>query len=308
MIYDLAIIGGGPAGISAGVYASRKKIKTIFIAKDFGGQSIVSEGIENWIGTPKISGIDLAKSMEKHLKTYAEENVTIKEGELCLKISKEKNGFTITTDKEEYEAKTVLIASGSHRRKLDIPGADKFEHKGITYCASCDGPMFDGKDVVIIGGGNAAFESASQLLAYCKSVTLLQRSAEYRADPITVQKVLSNPRMKGITNISLQEIRGDKFVKTLVYKNSETGERVEMPVDGIFVEIGNVPSVDFAKTLVKMTRTNQITVDPKNQRTSVEGIWSAGDCTDALYHQNNIASGDGVKALEDIYLFLHAGK
>lgn len=305
-MYDLAIIGGGPAGVSAGVYASRKRLKTVFITTNFGGQSIESEGIENWIGTTKISGIEFAKNLENHLRTYSGDIVDIKVGEKCEKIEKINGGFLVKTNSAEYSAKTVLIVTGSHRRKLEIPGAKEFENKGITYCASCDGPMYTGKDVVVVGGGNAAFEAASQLLAYCKSVTLLQRSPDYRADPVTVKKVLSHPRMKAFAGVEFIEIKGEKFVNMIVFKNVENNERVELPTDGIFVEIGNVPATEFAKNIVKLDELNRIIINPKNQRTSTDGIWSAGDCTDGLYHQNNIAAGDGVKALEDIYLFLHA--
>lgn len=304
-MYDLAIIGGGPAGVSAGVYASRKHLKTVFIAKDFGGQSIVSDSIENWIGTISISGADLAKSLEEHLKAYAGEFVDIKEGELGMKVEKTNGGFKVTTDKNSYEAKTVLISTGSHRRKLNAENADTFEHKGITYCATCDGPVFTGKDVVVIGGGNAGFESAAQLLAYTKSVTLLHRNPEFlRADPGTVKAVLSDPKMSAIKNAETIKILGDKFVSGLVYKDLETGEEHELKTDGIFVEIGAIPTTEMVSELVELTETKNIKVDPKTQRTSVDGVWAAGDCTDGIYHQNNIAAGDAVKALEDIYMFI----
>ncbi len=310
-MYDLAIIGGGPAGVAAGVYASRKRLKTVFITKDWESQSTVSEGIENWIGTIKIAGADFAKSMEAHLRAYAGDIVDIKTGEWCQKIAKADapNGgtaFTVTTDKGSYTAKTVLIATGSHRRKLEVPGADKFEHKGITYCASCDGPLFADQDVAVIGGGNAAFESASQLLAYCKSVTLLNRSEEFRADPVTVKKVLSNLKMRAITNAMPTEVKGTKFVSSITYQNKESGESVELPVSGIFVEIGSIPTTEFAKEVVSVDPYGRIIVDPRTQATSTPGIWAAGDCTDGLYHQNNIAAGDAVKALEDIYVYLNA--
>jgi len=188
MIYDLIIIGGGPAGVSAGVYAARKKLKTLVIVPEFGGQSIVSEGVENWIGTVKISGVDLAKNFKEHLLAYAGDSVTLNEGEWVKDIKKNGKEFTIITDKEEYQSKTVLITTGSTRRKLEIPGAKEFDNKGLTYCASCDGPLFAGQDVVVIGGGNAAFETVAQLLAYCKSVTLLNRTDKFKADEITINK------------------------------------------------------------------------------------------------------------------------
>lgn len=307
-MYDLAIIGGGPAGVAAGVYASRKRLKTVFITKDWESQSTVSEGIENWIGTVKIAGSDFAKSLEGHLRAYAADIVDIKVGEYCKKISKISDtgteGFEVTTETGTYQAKTVLIATGSRRRKLAVPGAEKFEHKGITYCASCDGPVFADQDVAVIGGGNAAFESASQLLAYCKSVTLFNRSEEFRADPVTVKKVLSNPKMHALLNAQLVEVKGDKFVKSLTYKN-ESGETKELEVSGIFVEIGSLPATEYAKELVAIDPFGRVVVDPRTQAASVPGVWAAGDCTDGLYHQNNIAAGDAVKALEDIYVYIH---
>jgi alkyl hydroperoxide reductase subunit F len=302
---DLIIIGGGPAGVAAGVYAARKQLKTVLMAEEFGGQSTVSEGIENWIGTVKVPGIELGKQLKAHLDAYKEDVVTVHEGERVEKLEKTDNGFKVTSKNgKEVEARAVLIASGAGRRKLPVPGADTFEHKGLTYCASCDGPLFSGADVVVIGGGNAGFESALQLLAYTNSVTLINRSAEFKADPITVEQVRSNPKMTILTGTDPVEVKGDKFVTGLVVKDVNTGETRELPVTGIFVEIGVIPNTDFAKEIVGIDQFNRIITDPKNQHTSVEGIWAAGDCTDELYHQNNIAAGDAVKALEDIYLWI----
>ena len=308
MNYDLIIIGGGPGGSAAGVYAARKQIKTALIADSFGGQSIESNEIQNWIGTPAISGIDLAKNLKEHVKKYADNFVDIKEGERANKVQKMDGELVVTTNKGEYKTKTVLVATGSSRKKLDIPGAKEFEGKGITYCASCDGPFFADKDVVVIGGGNAGFETAAELLAYCKSVTLISRG-EFRADPVTIEKVLANPKMKAVTNAVPVEIKGDKFVKSLVYKRTAPFvDKTEIATEGIFVEIGHMPATNFVEGLVDMDEFKRIKIDYKNQKTSQEGIWAAGDCTNGLYHQNNIAAGDAVKALEDIYLELQRMK
>src|SRR3989344_3209677 len=304
-MFDLIIVGGGPAGVSAGVYAARKRLKTLFITESFGGQSTESSGIENWIGTKNIPGAEFGKMLEDHLRAYAGNFVEIKIGERVDKVSKLEVGKfeVVTTDGANYQAKTILITTGSTRRKLDITGAKEFENKGITYCASCDGPLFADQDVAVIGAGNAAFETAAQLLAYAKSVTLLARS-NFKADEVTVEKVLSHPNMRAIKNAVPKEVKGAKFVSSLVCKLGE--EEVGIPVTGIFVEIGLLPTTSFVKDLVPLNKIGQIVVDPKTQRTSVDGLWAAGDATDGLYHQNNIAAGDAVKALEDIYLYLHA--
>ncbi|HXK39917.1 MAG TPA: FAD-dependent oxidoreductase [Candidatus Paceibacterota bacterium] len=180
-MFDTIIIGGGPAGAAAAVYAARKQLKTLLIVKEFGGQSIVSPEIFNWIGTPSLSGIALADAFKKHVKEYEGDTLAVREGEWATDVAKTDNIFTVTTNKGSYESKSVLVASGSGRKKLEVPGALEFENKGVVYCASCDGPLFAGQDVAVIGGGNAAFESAAQLLAYCKSVTLLTRGDAFRA-------------------------------------------------------------------------------------------------------------------------------
>lgn len=304
-MYDLLIIGGGPAGISAGVYASRKKLRTLLITKDWGGQSTVSTDIQNWIGTPSITGDKLAKDLQAHLEAYATDIVDIVSNQVVVSLEKTEAGYKVTlSDDSEHEGKAVLIASGSQRRRLAVPGADEFEHKGVTYCASCDGPIFAGQDVVVIGGGNAGFETAAQLLAYAKSVTLLNRGASYKADPVTVEKVLAHENMTGILNADTKEVVADKFVSGLKYIDVTTGAEHTLPVTGIFVEIGMIPNTNFAAAVVELDEFKRVKIDPWTQKTSAPNIWAAGDCTNVKYHQNNISAGDGVRALEDIYVTL----
>lgn len=307
MIYDLIIIGGGPAGVSASVYAARKKLKTLFLTKELGGQSVVSEKIYNWIGSHEIEGNKLRDDFKNHVLKNIGEDLELKEGETVNNIEKKDNGnFVVKTErKEEYESKTILITSGSSRRKLIAIKADELEHKGLTYCASCDGPLFGDMDVVVIGGGNAGFESASQLLAYCKSVTILNNSDTLKAEKITVEKLSKNPKLKIIKDISVLEVLGDKFVEGIKYKDNKSGEEITLNIGGIFVEIGQIPNTNFVKEIVPLDNFGRIKIDPWTGKTETEGIWAAGDCTNVLYHQNNIASGDGIKALEDIYLYLN---
>ncbi len=307
MTYDLIIIGAGPGGAAGSVYAARKRLKTLLITPDFGGQSVVSFEIKNWIGHPSISGMELADSFRKHIEEYKGEFLDIAEGEKVVGLEKANDLFTVQTDAgKTYEAKSILITSGSGRRKLEVPGADIFEHKGLTYCASCDGPLFADKDVVVVGGGNAGFESAAQLLAYAKSVTLLNRSNTFRADQITVEKVLSHPNMRAIKNAVPAAVKGSTFVEAISYTDTATGDVHELKTGGIFVEIGQIPNTDFAANIVKLDEFKKIHVDPMTQMTSEPGIWAAGDATNGLYHQNNIAAGDAVKALENLYLYLKA--
>jgi len=305
MTYDLIIIGGGPAGSAASVYASRKKLRTLLLTDFFGGQSFVSLNIQNWIGTKNISGADLSKNLEEHVKEYAGDTLEIR-NERAESLKKNENIFTIKTSNNEYETRTVLISSGSKRKKLSVPGAKKFENKGITYCATCDGPIFTGKDVVVVGGGNAGFETASQLVAYTKSVTILYDEDRPRAEKIIVDKILANEKVKNISCSRIKEIRGNKFVESLICYHTKTGKEKKIKTQGIFVEIGSEPNTNFAEGIIELNKHRQIIVNPKNQRTSVEGIWAAGDCTDGLYHQNNIAAGDAVKALEDIFIYLQS--
>jgi NADH-dependent peroxiredoxin subunit F len=305
--YELIIIGGGPAGAAAAVYAARKQLRTLLILKEWGGQSIVSDDIQNWIGTPHISGADLASSLQKHVEEYSGEFLTVHTGAYVTSLAKVEVTWSVTCDDGKvFSSEAVLIATGSARRKLGIPGSNIFEHKGVTYCASCDGPMFGGADVVVVGGGNAGFESAAQLLAYCNSVTLLNRSETFRADAITVEKLRANPKMTIITNAIPKEVIGSVFAEGLIYTDVVTGAETTLTTTGIFVEIGQIPATEFAKGLVELSPIGQVIIDPRTQKTSTPGIWAAGDCSDVLYHQNNIAAGDAVRALEDIYLYLRA--
>jgi alkyl hydroperoxide reductase subunit F len=307
-MYDLAIVGGGPAGVAAAVYAARKRLKTVLITDDWGGQSTVSPEIQNWIGDQAISGAELAKKLRSHVESYKGEWLTILSPHRAKKTEDKGTHIVITcSDGSVHEARTVLIATGSNRRKLEVPGAAEYDQKGLTYCASCDGPLFADMDVAVIGGGNAAFETAMQLLAYCKTVTLFNRGENFRADELTVEKVLAHPKMRVEKNSTLLEVTGEKFVNGLRFKNA-AGEEKRLDVAGIFVEIGLVPNTDWVKDVVKMNEIGQIIADPYTQRTSNPRVWAAGDCTDGKYHQNNIAAGDAVKALEDIYAYVHMEK
>ena len=302
-MFDLIIIGGGPAAIAAGVYAARKKLNTVLISPDFGGQSSVSADVENYIGIKHISGLELAKKLEDHIRSYSNEIKIVQEKVVGLK--KINGDFEAKTDKGgKFQGKAVIIASGSRRRRLNIPGEDKFEGKGVAYCATCDAPLFGGKEVAVIGGGNAGMESTEQLLKYADKIYILEFSEEFRADPATIERIFKDPKINPITNAQTLEIKGGKFVESLVYLDRKTNEKKELKVEGVFVEIGSMPNSDFVKGLVELNKIGEIVVDPKTQQSSVPGIYAAGDVSDVLYKQNNISIGDGVKALESVYLYL----
>lgn len=313
MTYDLIIIGGGPAACAAAVYAGRKQLHTALVAEEFAGQSAVSETIYNWIGTKAISGSDLASALRDHAKEYTANNtVEIFEGKRVTAISRDNALFSVqisgagSSSETTLSTKSILVTSGSRHRKLDVPGAAELDNKGIMYCATCDGPLFGGSPVAVVGGGNAAFEAALQLTQYCPSVTLLHRNDNFKADPITIEKVQSSEKITIIPNATITEIQGDTLVSAVVYELG--GATHILPVAAVFVEIGQLPNTEFLGGIVQLDAYGKIVVDPRTQRTSVGGVWAAGDVTDGLYHQNNIAAGDAVKALEDIFVWLQTGK
>lgn len=304
MTHDLIIIGGGPGGVAAGVYAARKKMKVALIAGDFGGQSVVSAGIENWIGTKSVSGLDFAKMLEEHLR--AQEDIDIIYPDLVERLEKLDGEFTVKTKSgKALETKTVLVTTGSSRKKLNIPGEKEFDAKGVSYCSTCDAPIFKNKVTAVIGGGNAGLEAVLDLLAYSPKVYLLEYGDKLKGDPVTQEKIKANPKVEIILNAKTLEILGDQFVTGLKYEDRSTARVKELKLEGIFVEIGSYPSVDFVKNLVKLNNFGEIIVDHKTQQTSQPGIWAAGDASDVLYKQNNISAGDSIKAVLNIYDYLN---
>ncbi len=306
-MFDLIIIGGGPAGISAGIYAGRKKIKSLLITDTFGGQSVVSADIQNFIGIKSISGFDLARQMEEHLR--AQEGIEIMDGDRVVSIEEksegEKKWFVIKTENEKmFESKTLLFTAGSKRRKLNVPGEKEFDGKGVAYCATCDAPVFQNKKVIVVGGGNAGLEGALDLLQYASEVNIFEYKDSLKGDPTTLEKVQSNPKTKIFTGVQLVEITGDTLVRGVKYKMVKTGEEKTMEVDGVFIEIGWIPNSDLAEGLVEMNEMKEIKVNHKTQQTSNPQIWAAGDIVDVRYKQNNISMGDAVKAVLNIYEYL----
>ncbi|MBI1957304.1 MAG: FAD-dependent oxidoreductase [Candidatus Niyogibacteria bacterium] len=319
-LYDVIIIGGGPAGCAAAVYAARKQLKTLLITESFGGQSIVSDDIQNWIGEPHISGFDLAKKLEAHVRAYSEQ-VAIAMPERAVKVRAERClptgqagavgeermcDFEVDTDKgNAYIGKTIVLVAGARRRKLGIPGEDKFEGKGVAYCSTCDAPLFSGKRVAVVGGGNAGLEAVQDLFPYASEVTIIEYGEALKGDPVTQEEIKKNPKLKDIIlNAQTLEVLGDKTVSGLKYKDRATGEEKVLEVDGIFVEIGSVPNSEMVKDLVELDKWGQVIIDSKHASTSHAGIFAAGDITDDPYKQNNVSAGDAVKAALATYAYL----
>ncbi len=301
MVYDVIIIGAGPAGMSAGIYICRKKLSALILSKDIGGQAAKSWDIENYLGFSMITGGELAAKFKEHLDNFKcvsfRSGVSVKEIKK-LKNQKIKNGFEVTSGPgESYIGRTIIIASGKIPRELGVPGEKEYKNKGLTYCATCDAPIFAGKDTAVVGDGNAALDAAWQLTKIAKSVYLLVWGAKFRSDldEVLLDKVLSSTVVKVIYNVQTTKISGNKFVRGLSFQDKKTKENKDLAVEGIFVEIGSIPATDFCQRLVKLNKRGEIIVDKANM-TSVPGIFAAGDVTDVVEKQVIIAAGEGAKA------------
>lgn len=311
LFYDLIIIGGGPAGAAAAVYAGRKKLQTLVITESFGGQSIVAADIQNWIGEPHISGLELSKKLEAHVREYSEtvqvnmpERVQSIKTILCQEQTRICD-FKVTTDKGVYQCKSLIIVSGARRKKLGVPGEDKFEGKGVSFCSTCDAPLFSGKKVAVIGGGNAGLEAVQDLFAYASEIYILETGESLRGDPKTQEEIRGNANLKQvILNAQVLEILGENLVSAVKYKDLKNNEEKSLEVDGIFVEIGSIPNSEIVKDLVQLDQYGQIMINPKNVSTSHPGIFAAGDVTDDPYKQNNISAGDAIRAALAAYDYL----
>ena len=301
MLYDLIILGGGPAGIAAGIYAARKKLKTLLIAESFGGQSVVAAQINNFIGFKSVSGIEMKNILEEHLRSH--EEIEIKEGARVEKIEKKENNFAISVNGEQFETKTVLVALGSSYRKLGIPGEKEFTGKGVFYCSTCDAPLMKNKTAVVVGGGNSGFYAVLDLLPHASKIYVLEYGDAFRADPIYIDKAKASGKVEFITMAKTLEIIGGSengFVSAIKYKDRQNKEIKEIKTDGVFVAIGYTPNSGIIKDLVKTNEWGKIIIDHQTQKASLEGIWAAGDITDVLYGQINVAIGDAIKAVLNI--------
>jgi alkyl hydroperoxide reductase subunit F len=296
-MYDLIIIGAGPAGITAAVYAARKHMNLTVITRDIGGQAAWSGDIENYTGYQFVTGPELAQKFEEHMRQY---DFTLKENEEVVELRKIEDKVLIKTDKGTYEARTAIIASGKRSRELNVPGEKEFKNRGLTYCATCDAPLFKGKDVAVIGGGNSALDATLQLTRIARSIYMININPSLGGDAIMRQKVLESPIVRVLNNAQTMAILGDKMVGGIKVKHE--GREELLAVQGVFVEIGLIPNSEFAKTIEK-NEWGEIKINYHNE-TNVPGVFAAGDVTDVLEKQIIIAAGEGAKACLGAFRYL----
>ena len=303
MIYDLIIIGAGPAGLSAAIYAARRKLNFLVISSEIGGQGAGAWLVENYLGLPEIKGKDLVEKFENHAKKF---ETKIKDGTTVKKISKKENGvFEVESDKGIFSSRAVLIAAGKRYRELKIPGADKFKGKGITYCAVCDAPIFKDKIVAVVGGGDAGLDTTLQLTHYASKVYLVNKYEEARGDNKDLEERIKNNKKVEIIPTSIpKEIKGGQFVELLIVENINSKETRELKVSGIFVQIGSLAASKIAEGLAELNQKGEIMIDLKTNMSSCPGIFAAGDVSDISHKQIIIAAGEGAKAALSAYEYL----
>jgi alkyl hydroperoxide reductase subunit F len=301
VIYDLLILGGGPAAMSAGVYAARKMMKLAIITKDFGGQVRETSEVENWMGFQSINAKDLADMFEEHVKSF---DIPVSLGTATAECKKEADTFRVRTeDGRVFSSRTVIVATGKRHRRLNVPGEKELVGRGVAYCATCDAPFFKGKRVVVAGGGNSAFTTAVDLLKVGAEVTLVNFIKGWQADAALQARVKQTDQVSLLDHHQVVRIEGKDKVTGVVVKDRENEREAKLDADGIFVEIGLIPNNESVKDLVDLNEQGEVIVDC-SCRTSVEGLYGAGDVTTVPHKQIVIAAGEGAKAALSAYDYL----
>lgn len=296
-VYDLIILGAGPAGITAAVYAVRKRLDFLVVTLDIGGQTALSGDIENYTGYQFVSGAELTLKFQEHMESFG---TKVNMPEEVREIKSENNLIKTVTDKSQYLSKTVIIATGKRPRKLDVEGEAEFKNKGVTYCATCDGPLFSDKKVAVIGGGNSGLEAALQMVKISPKVYIVDVVPVLTGDPIMIGKLKQSPKVEIWNNSQLKRIYGDNFVSGIEVEKA--GKIHNLAVEGVFVEAGLTPNSSFA-TALKLNKRGEIVIDSFN-KTSLEGVFAAGDVTDIPEKQIIIACGEGSKACLSVFKYL----
>jgi len=298
-LYDIIVIGGGVAGLSAAMYGGRLGLKTLLVAEMMGGIMNFAHLIENYPGIESISGIELAERFKSHAARYEVEFVE----EKVENVERTKNGFRVSTKQASYEGRTVIFATGGEVRKLGVPGEREFEGKGVYYCALCDGALYQNKVVAVVGGSDGAAKEALLLTQYASRVYVIYRGDKLTAEEMNQKKLLSNPKIKLIPNTNVIQIKGSKVVKEVLLDKEYEGKK-ELKVDAVFIYIGRVPASQLASKLgVNLNSKGEIITD-KHSKTNIEGVYAAGDVTDSPFKQIIVGAGDGVKAAYSAYTYL----
>lgn len=299
MAYDLVIAGGGPGGMTAGIYSARQKLKTLVITKDFGGQVIEKAvDIENYPGFDKIPGYELISRMEEQMRKKGVEVLA----DEVVAVRKSGDSFIfVTKGGKEIEAKAGIIATGSEPRKLNVPGEKEFIGKGVSYCATCDGPLFNGKDVAVVGGGYAGFETALFMTSYARKIYIVEFCAECGAGQDVKDKIAETGKVEVMTSAEVKAVKGGGFVSGLEYIDLNSGETKELPVSGIFVQIGWRPATSFLGDLVNLNNRKEIVVNFEDYETSVPGLYAVGDVNNGKVKQIVVACGQGARAVIAAY-------
>lgn len=298
---DVIVVGGGPAGLTAALYAARRTLDTVIIAKDLGGQMATTNEIENYPGFDSIDGVSLAMKMKEQAEKTGADFVLGTVGKV-EKIADDNYRVTYNKDQTE-EGRSVILAFGLTPRNLNVPGEKEFQGKGVTYCANCDGPLYKGKKVAVIGGGNSALDAADYLSRIAEKVYLVHRRDKFRGEEVIVNQIINNGKIELVLDSETKGIEGGKFVTGIVVENIKTGEKRDIAVDGVFVEIGRVARSDFLEGLVQMNDKREIVVNEVGE-TSAPGIFAAGDITDVANKQIAVATGTGVNAALSCYTYL----
>ncbi len=295
--FDVLVVGGGPAGAAAAIYAARKGIRTGIAADRIGGQMLDTVDIENFISVSKTEGPKLSAAMENHIRDYDVDIMGLQRAAKLIPAATEGGLIEVQTESgATLKAKTVILSTGARWRNMNVPGEEQYRTKGVTYCPHCDGPLFKGKDVAVIGGGNSGVEAAIDLAGLVKHVTVLEFAAELKADAVLQKKLRSLPNVTVILNAQTTEVNGDgKKVTGITYKDRTTDEIKQIALEGIFVQIGLLPNTDWLKGTVNLTRFGEIEINARGE-TNVPGVFAAGDCTNVPYKQIIIAAGAGATA------------
>lgn len=325
MDYDLIIVGGGPAGLTAAIYGLRRELKTLIIAKAMGGQAAIAHEVQNWPGTESIGGFELVSNMEAQAKKFGLQT----DSNEVLSVAKDDDGFIVKTNNKDYRTASVILAFGLTPRDLGVPGEKELTGSGVSYCATCDGPFFKNKTVAVIGGGNSAVEAAEYLSKIASKVYMINNSAKFNIEEKVVDQLLAAPNIDILCGKAVSEIAGQGKVEKIFLKPFEmasapgfdasqtlcklsdaaalikNGDHEELAVDGVFIEIGFTPKTDWLGGLVELNQKKEVMTD-KAGKTSVEGIFAAGDCTDVGFKQISIAAGEGAKAALSAYKYIAA--